>query len=59
LWEKLQLDVQKGGVAAAASYGAALTAGDSIEFGEHVKLLITSPTLNLNTEYNVAIKVES
>ena len=53
------MDVQKGGVAAAASYGAALTAGDSIEFGEHVKLLITSPTLNLNTEYNVAIKVES
>ena len=37
----------KGGSAATATYGTALVSGDSIGLGEHVKLEITSPTLDL------------
>jgi len=37
----------KGGIAAVAVYNIAAAAGDSIGLGEHVKLEITSPTLDL------------
>ena len=37
----------KGGSAATATYGTALVSGDSIGLGEHVKLEISSPSLNL------------
>lgn len=57
LWSSMQLDVMKGGTAATAgTWSAALATGGSIELGEHVKLEVSSATLTLGTDYNVAIK---
>merc|ERR1712159_770412 len=56
LWTSMQLDVFKGGSAATAAYTTAAAAGESIGLGEHVKLEVTSSTLTLGTDYNVALK---
>lgn len=57
LWEFLQLDVYTGGKLAAASWGAsALTAGASIDMGEHIKLKIDNQASGtVKTNYEVAI----
>jgi len=53
LWESLELEIFQGGTGSTPNYGAAMASGGTIQLGEHVKLEITSNSLNLDTDYKL------